>query len=121
MGVHSKKYRQVQMNTKDYKIKVLRRHKVMRAICLCQHVPLLLLFLSTTGLLMNRSKCVHSSKMILENSIHVRRARHKKVLLGIILLLILTLVYETNINNFIETNIFVIIDTPSFVFEKWHP
>jgi len=26
------------MNTKDYKIKILRRHKVMRVICLCQHV-----------------------------------------------------------------------------------
>ena len=36
-------------------------------------------------------------------------------------MVILTLVYETNINNFIETNIFVIIDTPSFIFEKLHP
>lgn len=78
MGVHSKKCRQVQMNTKDYKIKILRRHKVMRVICLCQRVLLLLLFLSTTGLLMNRTKCLHSSKTILENSIHVRRARHTK-------------------------------------------
>jgi hypothetical protein len=77
MGVHSKKYTQVEINTKDYKIQVLRRHKIMRAICLCQHALLLLLFLSTTGLLMNRNKCVHNSKVILENSIHVRRARHK--------------------------------------------
>jgi hypothetical protein len=45
----------------------------------------------------------------------------KKIILGIILLAILTLVYETNINNFIETNIFVIIDIPSFIFEKGHP
>jgi uncharacterized iron-regulated membrane protein len=77
MRVHSKKYKQVQMNAKDYKIKILRSHKVMRVICLCQHVLLLLLFLSTTGLLMNRTRCVRSSKMILENSVHVRRARHK--------------------------------------------
>jgi hypothetical protein len=112
MGVHSKKYRQVQMNARDYKIKILRRRKVMRVICLCQHVLLLLLFLSTTGLLMNCTKCVDRSKMILENSMQVRRARHKKITLGIILLLILKLVYETNINNFIEINIFLIIDTP---------
>jgi len=78
MGVHSKKYRQVEMNSKDYKIKILRRHKVMRVICLCQHARLLLLFLRTTGLLMNRTKCVHSIKIILENSIQVRSARHKK-------------------------------------------
>jgi len=77
MGGHSKKYRQVQMNTKDYQIKILRRHKVMRVIYLCQHVLLLLLFLSTTGLLMNRTECLYSIKMILENSIHVRRARRK--------------------------------------------